>query len=56
MPERDQRQRGRFLGGNVPFGWQVGHDDKGKSVRLMPVPEKQRAIRRMRRLQPEVPP
>jgi len=43
--KRDQRQRGRYLGGSVPFGWQVGADGE-----LVPVPEQQAAIRRMRKL------
>lgn len=41
----DQRKRGRYLGGTVPWGWRVG--DAGE---LVPVPEQQRAIRRMREL------
>jgi DNA invertase Pin-like site-specific DNA recombinase len=43
--KRDQRRRGRYLGGIVPFGWRVG-----ESGELVPVPEQQAAIRRMRRL------
>lgn len=43
--KRDQRQRGRFLGGTAPFGWQVGRDGA-----LVAVPEQQRAIRRMVKL------
>src|SRR3954454_13594890 len=41
----DQRQRGRYLGGTVPFGWRVG--DNGE---LVEVPEQQKAIRRARAL------
>jgi len=43
--ERDQRQRGGYLGGAVPWGYRVG--DTGE---LVPIPEKQVAIRRMRKL------
>ena len=39
--KRDQRQRGRYLGGRVPYGFQVG-----KEGALEPVPEQQAAIRR----------
>jgi putative DNA-invertase from lambdoid prophage Rac len=38
----DQRQRGRFLGGKVPFGWRIG-----EAGELLPVPEQQQAIRKM---------
>src|SRR5690348_14156972 len=41
----DQRARGRYLGGIVPFGWRVG--DAGD---LVEIPEQQEAIRRMREL------
>ncbi len=43
--KRDQRQRGRYLGGAVPWGYRIG--DAGE---LVPIPEKQAAIRRMRKL------
>lgn len=43
--KRDQRQRGRYLGGQIPFGYEVG--DGGE---LVPVPEQQTAIRKMRRM------
>jgi putative DNA-invertase from lambdoid prophage Rac len=43
--KRDQRQRGRYLGGKPPFGWRVG-----EAGELVPVPEQQAAIRRMRNL------
>jgi hypothetical protein len=43
--KRDQRQRGRFLGGTVPFGYAIG--DEGE---LVEVPEQQRAIKRMKQL------
>jgi DNA invertase Pin-like site-specific DNA recombinase len=39
--KRDQRGRGRYLGGKVPFGFKVGQDGA-----LVPVPEQQAAIRR----------
>jgi putative DNA-invertase from lambdoid prophage Rac len=38
----DQKKRGRYLGGSVPYGWQVGENGA-----LVPVPEQQRAIKRM---------
>ncbi len=41
----DQRKRGRYLGGTVPFGYRVG-----AAGALQPVPEQQAAIRRMRKL------
>jgi putative DNA-invertase from lambdoid prophage Rac len=37
--KRDQRTRGRFLGGTVPFGWQIG-----VSGHLAAVPAQQEAI------------
>ncbi len=39
--KRDQRQRGRYLGGRVPYGFRVGEGGA-----LEPVPEQQAAIRR----------
>ena len=39
--KRDQRQRGRYLGGRVPYGFRVG-----KEGALEPVPEQQAVIRR----------
>ena len=42
--KRDQRQRGRFLGGSVPFGWRRAGSD------LVPIPDQQAAIARMRAL------
>ena len=44
----DQRDRGRFLGGSVPFGYAVGDDGA-----LVPVLAQQEAIRRMRELRAE---
>lgn len=41
--KRDQRTRGRYLGGVPPFGWRVG--DGGE---LVAVPEQQKALGRMR--------
>jgi DNA invertase Pin-like site-specific DNA recombinase len=38
----DQRKRQRYLGGIVPFGWQIGEDGG-----LIEVPEQQRAIQRI---------
>jgi DNA invertase Pin-like site-specific DNA recombinase len=39
--KRDQRQRGRYLGGSVPFGFRVADGD------LVEVPKQQAAIREM---------
>ena len=39
--KRDQRQRGRYLGGRVPYGFRVGEEGA-----LEPVPEQQAVIRR----------
>ena len=41
----DQRQRQRYLGGKVPFGWKVGRDGG-----LVEVPEQQAAVKRARKL------
>jgi DNA invertase Pin-like site-specific DNA recombinase len=38
----DQKKRQRYLGGIVPFGWQIGEDGA-----LIEVPEQQRAIQRI---------
>jgi DNA invertase Pin-like site-specific DNA recombinase len=43
--KRDQRQRGRYLGGKLPFGWRVGEEGA-----LVEIPEQQAAIRRMQRM------
>jgi hypothetical protein len=43
--ERDQRHRGRYLGGTPPFGWRVG-----EAGVLIPVPDQQRALKRMQTL------
>jgi hypothetical protein len=43
----DQRRRGRFLGGSVPFGWRREGDG------LVPVPEQQAAIEWMRAMRAE---
>lgn len=43
--KRDQRQRGQYLGGIVPFGCRVG--DAGE---LAVVPEQQAALKRMQKL------
>lgn len=42
----DQKKRGRYLGGLVPFGYAAGDDGE-----LVEVPEHQAAIRKMQRLQ-----
>jgi putative DNA-invertase from lambdoid prophage Rac len=43
--KRDQRQRGRFLGGVAPFGFKVGEGGE-----LVPVPAQQEALRRAHEL------
>jgi putative DNA-invertase from lambdoid prophage Rac len=43
--KKDQRDRGRYLGGKPPFGWRVG-----TAGELVPVPEQQAALKRMRQL------
>lgn len=43
--KRDQRQRGRYLGGKVPFGWKLTEDGQ-----LVAIPEQQAAIRKMVKL------
>ena len=45
----DQRRRGRYLGGAVPFGHRVAADGK----QLEPAPKEQAAIKRIRRLHRE---
>jgi DNA invertase Pin-like site-specific DNA recombinase len=46
--KRDQKARGRFLGGTAPWGWRKAVDGS-----LEPVPEQQAAIVRMRQLRAE---
>ena len=48
----DQKSRGRYLGGAVPFGYRkVVKSEGGKQIKqLEPVPKEQAAIKRMRRL------
>jgi DNA invertase Pin-like site-specific DNA recombinase len=43
--KKDQRSRGRFLGGDVPFGYQLGEADS-----LVPEPRQQEAISHAKRL------
>jgi putative DNA-invertase from lambdoid prophage Rac len=43
--KRDQRRRGRYLGGIPPFGYEVGTDGA-----LVPIPGMQNAITRMKRM------
>ncbi len=48
----DQKRRGRYLGGKVPFGYRaISNGEGGK--RLVPVAEEQIAIKRIRRLHRE---
>ena len=46
--KRDQRARGRFLGGSAPFGWRVGEGGA-----LMARPEQQAALAQIRALRAE---
>jgi putative DNA-invertase from lambdoid prophage Rac len=46
--KRDQRGRGRYLGGKPPFGWQVGEGGE-----LVVDPAQQAAIQRMRAMRAE---
>ena len=46
--KKDQRERGRFLGGTAPFGYKKGRDGA-----LVPVPRMQAAIARMKALRGE---
>jgi len=46
--KRDQRQRNRYLGGKLPFGWQRGPDGE-----LVPDAAQQHAVEQMRTLQAE---
>jgi putative DNA-invertase from lambdoid prophage Rac len=46
--KRDQQQRGRYLGGLVPFGYR-----KGKAGELVAVPRQQAAIQRMQAMRAE---
>ena len=48
--KRDQRQRGRYLGGRVPYGFRVGEDGA-----LEPVPDQQAVIPPPRRGPPAAP-
>jgi putative DNA-invertase from lambdoid prophage Rac len=43
--KKDQKQRGRYLGGKVPFGFEIGADGA-----LVEIPEQQAAIHEMVRL------
>ena len=46
--KRDQRQRSRYLGGKLPFGWQRGQDGE-----LVPDDAQQQAVKQMHALQAE---
>lgn len=51
LVKADQKKRGRYLGGTVPFGYQaVPSADGGKGSDLVEVPEQIEAIARMRAL------
>jgi len=49
----DQKKRNRFLGGRVPFGWEVVRDEDGKGGTLAMVPKQQAAIRKIKKLADE---
>jgi putative DNA-invertase from lambdoid prophage Rac len=53
----DQKERGRHLGGDAPFGFRVEYEydaaGKRKGGRLVPVPEQQEAIQAMRVMRQE---
>jgi hypothetical protein len=46
--KRDQKMRGRFLGGSRPFGWQIAADGS-----LEPLESERKALLAMRRMQKE---
>jgi DNA invertase Pin-like site-specific DNA recombinase len=46
--KRDQQRRGRFLGGDAPFGLAI--EGKGREAKLVPIEEQQRAIKRVGQL------
>jgi DNA invertase Pin-like site-specific DNA recombinase len=46
-----KRQKGGHIGGTAPFGYQV--EGKGRDARLIPVPEQQAAIRKIKELRAE---
>ena len=46
--KRDQKTRGRFLGGSRPFGWQIAADGS-----LEPLESERKALLAMRRMQKE---
>jgi hypothetical protein len=48
LTKPDQKKRGRFLGGTVPFGWGVGEDGA-----LMEVPQQQATIQQILTLRRE---
>lgn len=52
----DQRSRGRYLGGKVPFGYTVGEDDTDLEGMLIVVPAEQEVIEHARRLRAEATP
>lgn len=49
----DQRSRGRYLGGKVPFGYTVGEDGTDLEGMLIEVPAEQAVIEHARRLRTE---
>lgn len=47
--KRDQKERGRYLGGRVPFGFHVEYDDQ-RNAELIPIPEEQAIITQIKLL------
>jgi putative DNA-invertase from lambdoid prophage Rac len=48
--KRDQKERGRYLGGKVPYGFRLVKVGDGKETILEPIPEQQAIIRRVHEL------
>jgi DNA invertase Pin-like site-specific DNA recombinase len=52
--KRDQRDRGKYLGGKVPFGFTVHYEPDGDGKKMIPVmdpvPEEQRIIAEIRQV------
>jgi putative DNA-invertase from lambdoid prophage Rac len=48
--KRDQKERGRYLGGKAPYGFRLVKVGEGKETVLEPIPEQQAIIRRVQEL------
>jgi site-specific DNA recombinase len=48
--KRAQKARGEYLGGRPPYGWKFGGAAGDKTRSLIPDPEEQRVVRRVRKL------